>query len=116
MDEREQTLSAEIKRWHTETVTAFSERREQLEAIRKDAEGAFKEHADSVAATAASFRSDVRWGGKFEISVRIFGAVTPQKLKFNFYEIPIKPKNFMRQNITLRIASYFTEFSACLVA
>ena len=59
MDEREQTLSAEIKRWHSETVSAFSERREQLEAIRKDAEGAFKEHKDSVAANAASFRSDL---------------------------------------------------------
>ena len=58
VDEREQTLTAEIKRWHSETVSAFAERRDQLEAIRKDAEGAFREHKDSVAATAASFRSD----------------------------------------------------------
>ena len=56
VDEREQTLTAEIKRWHSETVSAFAERRDQLEAIRKDAEGAFREHKDSVAATAASFR------------------------------------------------------------
>ena len=60
VDEREQSLTTEIKRWHSETVSAFSERRETLEAIRKDAEGAFKEHADSVTATAASFRSDWR--------------------------------------------------------
>ena len=56
VDEREQTLTAEIKRWHSETVSAFAERRDQLEAIRKDAEGAFREHKDSVAATTASFR------------------------------------------------------------
>ena len=56
VDEREQTLTAEIKRWHSETVSAFAERRDQLEAIRKDAEGAFREHKDSVAASAASFR------------------------------------------------------------
>lgn len=74
VDEREQTLTAEIKRWHSETVSAFSERRDQLEAIRKDAEGAFKEHADSVAATSASFRSD-HWAANlnFETSMDLWG-------------------------------------------
>ena len=83
VDEREQTLTAEIKRWHSETVSAFSERRDQLEAIRKDAEGAFKEHADSVAATSASFRSDY-WAANsnFETTVDFWLRLRNISMKF----------------------------------